>query len=93
MGPVTLSPNELRTLQSEAWEAFEYESPRGKTDSRSRIWTFEPHKRNGTIHVAYSIRRPGSEPIFAFLSAPQTNFRALRPESDALITQLAGQLQ
>lgn len=94
MGSLTkLGSRELETLQREAWEAFDYGAPRGKTDSLGRIWHFEPTVRNGTIWVDYHLHRPGTPGVQVSLHAPATNFRSLLPASNALVTDLAERVQ
>lgn len=83
-----LGQRELETLQREAWEAFEYETSRGKTDSLGRIWSFEPTTRGGVLTIDFHLHRPSQKGVGEPLSAPLTNFRALRPQSDALILRL-----
>lgn len=89
----SIGPRELETLQREAWEAFEYGQPRGKMDSLGRIWHFEPTVRNGTLHVDYHCHRVGASGLQSALHAPATNFRAIRPESDALVAHLAERIR
>jgi len=84
----SLRPGELDTLKREAWEAFEYAAPRGKTDSTGRIWTFEPNESAGVFSVDLRIHRPGSEGFTITLRAPWREFRDLRPQFDAAIERL-----
>lgn len=85
---------ELDALKREAWEAFDYQIGRGKTDTLGRIWGFEPDIRNGHTTVVFTLKRPGtlSEKVEHVISTAQYGIDGARQMSDDLVEQMNGEL-
>ncbi len=88
--PSEISPRELETLKREAWEAFDYQEPRGKQDTMGRIWTFEPETRNHNTVVTFTLKRKGSEPLERVVSTADYGRDGAREMSDMIVDDLNG---
>ncbi len=84
---------ELEALKREAWEAFDYQQSRGKTDSLGRIWGFEPEVRNNHTVVTFTLKRPCGQPVERSLSTSQYATEGARRTSDALVEEMNGLLE
>lgn len=79
---------ELQTLQREAWEAFDYDAPRGKTDSAGRIWAFDPDIKGGVKTVSLSVRRVNGDRVEQVITCPSIGYQSAKADSDACVELL-----
>lgn len=88
-----IGPLELDALKREAWEAFDYQEPRGKTDTLGRIWGFVPETRNNNTVVTFTLRRPGGEPLEISVSTADYGRDGARDMSDSVVEDMNGRFK
>lgn len=87
-----ITPAELDCLQREAWEAFDFDAPRGKTDSLGRIWAFDPDIKGGVKTVDLSVRRVGGLKFGTQIQVPAIGYQDARSTVEQIVNRLNGEL-
>ncbi len=87
-----ISVSELDAIRREAWEAFDYDAPRGKTDSIGRIWAFDPDIKGGVKTVDISVRRVGGLRHGTKIQVPEVGYQEARPVVEQIVNRLNGEL-
>lgn len=87
-----ISGPELDAIQREAWEAFDYDAPRGKTDSLGRIWAFDPDIKGGVKTVDLSVRHVGGLKHGTKIEVPAVGYQDARPVVEQIVNRLNGEL-
>lgn len=84
----TVKASELAAIHREAWEAFDYDAPRGKTDSTGRIWAFDPDIKGGVKRVSLSVRRVNGDRQEYVIECPSVGYQSFRGEVEACVDLL-----
>lgn len=91
-GTGLLPRQELECLHREAWEAFDFDAPRGKTDSLGRIWAFDPDIKGGVKTVDLSVRRVGGVRHGTQIQVPAVGYQEARSVVEQIVNRLDGEL-
>lgn len=83
-----IEPAELAAIHREAWEAFDYDAPRGKTDSLGRIWAFDPDIKGGQKIVDLSVRRVGQLKRGTQITVPAIGYQEAREVVEQIVNRL-----
>lgn len=85
---VGVTGQELTAIHREAWEAFDYDAPRGKTDSLGRIWAFDPDIKGSEKIVDLSVRRIGQAAHHTRITVPTIGYQDARPVVEQIVNRL-----